>query len=219
MLFQDCYISFQLSCILWIIAFSALFLAFLLFFRASRKVEIESRKNVLLGYGMFCLLFGLTRFFFYVRDWCGDFHNTIIVLGYGTGILGLICVIFILETYLIKTKKVLTLITVICFIIMIFALMGLTTRDVALTMIYILSPAALIAAVIAYIYFIVNSTGCSRKKAIGALLGVLLIFLGHFMDSNVFTGIFPDIPSVISPIVMIVGVFFFTYSQLYGKSD
>jgi len=218
LLFQNCYDLFEFACVLWIMAFSVLFLAFLLFLLASKKSDIESRKNVLIGYGMFCLLFGLTRFFFYISDFFGDFHDTIIVLGYGTGILGLISVIFILETYLIKTKKVLTIITSICFLIMIFAILGLTTRDVALTMIYILSPAALIAATIAYIYFIKNSTGASRKKAIGALLGIFLIFFGHFMDSNLWTSLF-DTPIIISPIVLIFGVLFFTSSQLYGRSN
>ena len=95
--------------------------------------------------------------------------------------------------------------------------MGVASRDDALLMIYILIPAALIATVITFIYFILNSSGPSRKKAIGALLGILLMFLGHLMDSNLFNSLIPSLPDIICPIVLIIGVIFFTASQLFNR--
>ena len=86
-------------------------------------------------------------------------------------------------------------------------------------MIYILSPAALLTAAIVYIYLIINSTGPSRKKAVGALLGMILMFLGHFMDSLLFTTAFPDFPLAISPIVMIIGILVYSSSQLLIKYE
>lgn len=213
-LYFQWYNSYELASVLWIIAFSLLFLSCGLFLLASNRTEVKARKNVLLGYSLFSLSFGFTRFFFFISDFCGDLKDSITTLGYLTGILGIIFIIYMLEKYLIKTRMILTFMTAICFIIMVIAVLGLTTRNVALIMIYILSPAALIAALIAYIYFIINSTGTSRKKAIGALFGIIFIFIGHFLDSSLILSLFPDIPMIISPLVMIFGVIFFTSFQL-----
>jgi len=215
--FQQWYDSYEINNIAWLTASFLLFISFVLFLIASKKEELESRSRVYLGYGLFCLCFGLTRFLFVFADFFGDLHDNIMILGYLTGILGVIFVIFILETYLLKTKKILTIITSILSILILIALLGLTSRDDALMMIYIFLPAAIIATTITFIYFIINSTGTSRKKAIGALLGIIFIFFGHTMDSNLWANFFPDIPLIISPVVLIFGIIFFTSSQLYGR--
>jgi len=212
------YKSYEVNSTIWLISSFLLFISFVLFLIASKKEELESRSRVYIGYGLFTLCFGLTRFLFIFADFTGDLHDNIMVLGYLMAILGILAVVFILETYLLKTKRILTIITSILFILILVAVMGVASRDDALMMIYILIPAAIIATVITFIYFIINSSGHSRKKAIGALIGILLMFFGHLMDSNLFNAIFPGLPEIICPIVLIIGVIFFTTSQLYNRS-
>lgn len=213
------YDTTEIGNIVWFISSILLFISFILFAIVSKKEELESRSRVYLGYGLFCLCFGLTRFLFVFADFTGDLHDNVMVVGYLTAILGILFVVFILETYLLKTKKVLSIVTFILFIFLIIASAGLTSRDDALNIIYILIPAALIATVISFIYFIVNSTGASRKKATGALLGILFMFGGHLIDSNLFNDYIADVPEILPPIILIFGVFFFTISQLYNRSD
>jgi hypothetical protein len=202
----------------WVIVIALLFLSFALFVIEAIKTDEKSRKMVYIGYGLFALCFGLTRLLFFLTEFCGgicdDFFH---IIGYLTGIAGIIVVIFIMETYLLKTKKILTFITIILFGIILIALTGLTTRDIVLNMIYILLPFALVAVALSYIYFIFKTSGPSRKKAIGALLGMILIFLGHLMSARLFLSYFPDFPLYVAPIIMIIGVIFFTISQLYIK--
>jgi len=215
--FQQWYDSYEINSIVWLISSFLLFISFVLFLIASKKEDLESRSRVYLGYGLFTLFFGLTRFLFVFADFTGDLHDSIMVVGYLMAILGILVVVYILETYLLKTKRILTIITSILFVLILISVMGLTSRDDALMMIYILIPAALIATVISFIYFIKNSSGASRKKATGALLGIFLMFFGHLMDSNLFNNYIADLPNIISPIVLIFGVIFFTASQLYNR--
>lgn len=212
---------YELRMILWYIVNILLFLSFLLFLLKAKKLETKSQKNVYLGYGLFSLLFGLTRLFFILSWLCGDAFegcsDFYLILGYLIGTLATIIIIYILETYLLKTKKILTGITIIVFCIILIALFGLTSRGIALTMIYILLPVVIGAISMSYIYFIIKSTGTSRKKAIGAFGGLLLLFIGHFMNTSFFNSMFPGTPGIISPIIMSAGIIIFMITQLFIK--
>ena len=197
-----------------------LHLSFLLFLIKAIKLDVKSQKNVFFGYSLFCLFFGFTRLFFLLSWFCGENEactNLFLIFGYLIGTLGIMIYIFILETYLLKTKKILTVINIIVFLIILIALFGLTSRAIALTIIYISSPSVIIAFLITYIYLIIKSSGLSRKKAIGALIGLLGIFIGHSMNTGAFFSLFPGVPTFISPIVLIIGVIIFTTTQLLIK--
>jgi len=165
--FQD-YGYFGFIVYLWYIVIGLLFLFHILFILSSKKAENEAQRRVLIGYSFFCLLFGSTRIFFIISViYGGSFNvsdNFFLILGYLTGILAIISVIFILETYLLKTKKIITLITLILFILILISLFGVLTKDFALYLIYILSPAAITATIFSYLYLTVKSTGPHRKR-------------------------------------------------------
>ena len=212
---------FDPTFILWYIVNILLFLSCTLFLLKAFKTEGKSQRNVYLGYGLFSLCFGFTRLFFLLSwscegifEGCYDFYLT---AGYVAGIIGMIIIIFIFESYLLDTKKILTGITFIAFLIVLVALFGLTSREIALNMLYILLPAGIIALTISYIYFIVKSTGASRKKAIGVFIGLTLFFIGYSMNTTIFITIFGGIPSFLSPIVMSIGIIIFTLFQIYFK--
>ena len=215
---------FEIDEILWFIVIALLFLNFVLFSVKAIKIEEKSQKRVYLGYGLFSLLFGFTRLFFVFAGICGNAFegcdNFYLIFGYLVGTFGLIIIIFNLETYLLKTRKILTSITIILFciiVVILFVFPPNEGRGVALTLIYIFNPAVVIAILVSFIYLIEKSTGLSRKKAIGVLIAICLIFLGHTINTTVFYLLFPDTPSLIAPIVMISGLILFTISQLLIK--
>ncbi len=207
--------------IMWYVVNILLFLSFLLFFLKAIRLKEKNQRNVYLAYSFFSLLFGFTRLFFLFAWMCGNTfegcQDSYLVLGYLTGLLGMNIIIFILETYLLKTRKILTSLTFITFCIVLIALFQVNGREIALNSIYILLPVVFIAITISYIYFIIKSIGQSRKKAIGVFIGLVLLFVGHSMNTSMVLSIFPELPSIISPIVMFIGILLFTISQIFIK--
>ena len=130
---------FEPFVVLWYIAISFLFITSGIFIIKALKLEIKSQKNVYTGYGLFSFFFGLTRLFFLLSGFCSTLECNLlfIMLGYLMGTFGIIIIIFILETYLLNTKKILTGITSILFGIILIAIASLA-RELALMMIYIL---------------------------------------------------------------------------------
>jgi len=209
---------FEPVVVLWYIAVSLLFIIAAIFIIQAQKMELKSQKNVYRGYGLFSFFFGLTRFFFLLAffEENMEIDYFYLMIGYLMGTLGVIVIIFILETYLLKTKKILTLISVILFVIILISIMALA-REFALIMIYILLPSSLIAGLSSYVYLIFKSTGSSRKKALGALLGLILILIGHFVNTTIFTTFVPNFPQLLSPIILSIGILVFGTSQLLIK--
>ncbi len=218
------YTFISLDDILWYVAIALLFLSFIFFLLKAIKIEIISQKRVYLGYGLFLLLFGFTRLFFLFSWRCGNAFEGCqyfyLILGYLVGTFGLIIIIFLLETYLLKTRKILTSITIILFCIILIILFGFPSqegREFALMMTYILLPIVIVTISISYIYLIIQSSGLSRKKAIGAFIGLFLISIGHLMNTSFFYSILPGAPGFLAPIVMIMGVAIFLTTQLLIK--
>ena len=139
-----------------------------------------------------------------------------LISSYINGILGLIFWIYSIETYLVKTKKILSILTTVSFIITLIALFGLTDQSIALTMIYILLPGVVLAVMLLYIYIIFKSTGTVRKKGIGLLIGIILFVIGHMLDYSK-SPLSIGVPEIISPLLSIVGIVIFTMTQLFIK--
>jgi hypothetical protein len=213
--------EFDLTMILWYITNIILFICCSLFLLKAFKTEGKSQKYVYIGYGLFTFSFGFTILFFRLAWSCGGIfegcYDFYIIAGYVSGTIGLIIIMFIFESYLLNTKKILSGITLIAFILVLVALFGFTTREVALNMLYVLLPFSVISLTISYIYFIVKSIGSSRKKAIGVFIGLCLFFIGYSLNTSLFMSIFGDIPSYLSPTIMSIGIVLFTLIQIFIK--
>ncbi len=208
-----------LSLILWIVSIVLLFLAAILFLIKAYKTEMKSQRMMQVGNAFFAAFFGLMRIFFIIavyEEFAGrhnyDFYTT---LGYIVALIGLIFWMFVLERYMIrKTKMIFTTIAIVSFIIALIALSGIIERGAALTLIYIILPFSLVIILMLYIYLIVKTTGEIRTKAEYQLLAILLMFIGHLMDSEIFMTNLAFIPLEIAPSVMIAGVILFMWKQL-----
>jgi hypothetical protein len=210
----------ELDILCFYILIASLFGSFVLFLVKSIKLEMKSQKRVFLGYGLFLLLYGFTRLFFLIAKFYGDldlldYKDYYLTLGYFIGLLGVIIIIYIMEKFMLKTKKILTSITITVSVINLIAVMGLTTKDFALNMIYILLPSVIIAVCFVYLYLMFKTMGKPRRKATWAFIGIVTLFAGHIIYTSFFRSFVPpDFPFYISPIIMIIGVVIFTTSQL-----
>ncbi len=208
-----------LSLILWIASIVLLFFAGILFLIKGHKSELKSQKMMQVGNALFAIFFGLTRILFIVavyEEYAGrhnyDFYTT---LGYITALIGLIFWMFVLERYMIrKTKMIFTIIAIVSFFIAMIALSGIIERRAAVTLIYAILPFSLVIILMLYIFLIVKTTGEIRKKAIYQLLAIVLMLIGHFMDSEFFITNFAFIPLEVAPSIMIAGVIVFIWKQM-----
>jgi hypothetical protein len=205
-----------LSFFLWFISIEILFLSFLLFIREALKMDLTSQRMANYGYGVYSGLMGVTRIMFIVAVYNPDLYDFYTILGYMSGIIGLIFWLYIVETYLIrKTKKIFTIISIIPFSFSFLALFGLIDRDIALDIQFLLLPLAVLVILILYIYLIKKTTGTVRKKFIGILTGLVLMIVSQVMDGEDFITALPDFPLFVAPLLNIMGAIIFLVTQLY----
>lgn len=184
----------------------------------SIKTKARSPKLVFLAYGIFYIFFGLTRIVYIVAVYNLDNYDFLVTLGYIAQSLALISILYILETHIVKgTKKIFLILTLIAFFISVIALTGVISRELALTILYILLPFSSGVILLLYLYIIFKSTGALRKRAIGLFIGSLLMYVAQIMDSEMIIGsIYPIMPLIleITAVIMILGVVIFTFSQV-----
>jgi hypothetical protein len=205
---------------LWFGAIGLFFLGAVLFLRKAMK-ELRSREIsyiVYIAYGIFLIGMGLTRVFFLIAFFIPDLYDFYTILGYISAISGLVFWLYVVETRLVKkTKKILTITSLIIFGISILALLGLADRYLALEIQYILMPVALGAIFILYLYLITKSTGTVRTKVVWILIGIIMVMFASVLDGEAFVTANPNFPFFIAPTIMSAGVFIFIYTQLYYK--
>lgn len=208
----------------WIGFLAICFIAALLFFVQGKRLEMKSQKMMNLGWGIFFIFFALLRIFFMLGIFMGEPTATLeeydlyTNIAYVVGLFGIICLLYVLEKYMTpQTKRIFLIITVAAFVICLVALVIPGGRDIALDVIYVLMPVAIGFIAIIYIYLIIKTTGALRKKCIWIFISLLIIVIGHLMDTQFFIGAFPTIPLFISPLIMSAGVIVFLISNFRIK--
>ncbi|TFF95022.1 MAG: hypothetical protein EU544_03665 [Promethearchaeota archaeon] len=203
------------SLMLWFVVIALFFLNFIVFLWKARGVEMESQKWLFISYGVASLGLGFTRIFFILGVYISAQYDFYTILGYISALAGMVLWIFTLEKYLVtKTKKVLTLITIVLLIIDFVALLGPIPRELALDLQYIFLPFSLGAIAILYFYIIAKATGDVRTKAIWILIGLILIVVAQVMDGQAFITAFPAVPLELAPVIMMAGILLFLISQI-----
>ncbi len=209
------------SLILWYIAISLMILSSVLF--AIKGIKIKENKGLrmtLLAFSIFFLFFSFSRIAYLVAVYNPQNYDFFVILGYIFTFIGILPWVYVLELYAIKfTKKKFTVIYVIGFVILIISLTGVLTKTFVQIFYYIFGWFAIIVIIIIYLYLIINTTGFSRKKALGVLIGFILFIIANQLDSEIVVTTFQTFPLEIAPIIMILGVITFTSSQLTFKSQ
>jgi hypothetical protein len=207
---------------------SMIIFAVFMFLKRRDKELSSAQKNIKLGYCLFLLSYGITRLFFIFSDFeiysvppptSETFMSTIYVgIAYAFGILGAIWLIVMIERYLLHTKYIFTIISIIIFGLSIISIFAIISTDLLTTIIAFSLPVFFGIVVILYLYVAINSTGDVRKRSLGVVLGLLIMMLGFILGSSLMGGILDPIglyiPRIlIEPFVVIVGSAVFTFSQ------
>jgi hypothetical protein len=179
-------------------------------FLLKTKDKSTDVRNYLLGIGLFFLLYGTDRliFFLYELTFEPNFmwhysntqlqsmfqNNPELALRYdvvwrwaiGLGGLGLIILSYQIELYVMekKTRFLITIIEIISIVIpLIFGLQQI--YEVSIVRIILYTGNVLIMIIpLYYFYFAFKTVGITRKRAIGAGTGILIMFIGIFFSSS-----------------------------------
>ncbi len=198
------------------------------FWNRRRHTDFKATRQVLLGQGLFVFCFGLTRTLFGISDLFSDksYYADIILsknvflsnlfwkISTLVGILGIICLLLVIETYLVKSRYVFTVI----------AATGLTIAmvspdiDFSKMVTYITLPLAMIALIFLYFYLLYKGSGVVRKKAGVSIIGLFLLGAGTLLGITpaltILNTIFGSFPEFISVVILTAGLAIYTYTNV-----
>ncbi|MHA1340821.1 MAG: hypothetical protein ACTSRZ_12535 [Promethearchaeota archaeon] len=217
----DTWEEFWIKNPLWMIACLIGIVLGAIFFKRAKKLkdEIKSQKQVFYGYGLFYLMYVITRILFIFSDIArinhSIYYDTFVSGAYIFTAIALFVVIVTIERYLIKqTKKAFTMITlaglisiIILFIISIFNEGILGILRIINTSMMVLGGLLII---ILYIILVKTSIGMLKRNAIFSLSGILILAIGLVFDMDALSDI---IPVFISPIIVSIGAILFGIGQ------
>ncbi|MHA1293949.1 MAG: hypothetical protein ACTSQJ_14940 [Promethearchaeota archaeon] len=186
----------------------------ILLFKAKDKPE--KVKNYLIGIGLFFILYGISKVIVFLYELTFDpgfvwqiksnefdiifeanqelnFRNDIVWrLSTGFGTIGLIILMYELEYYIMekKTKFIFTLIMIITLIPAL--LFGIAGKDKITWIRIVLYIGNFLVIVIPlfYLYLAIKTSGETRRRAIGATIGMLLFFAGIVFNSSIGKSLF-----------------------------
>ena len=211
---------FSLDYPLWIIVVFLSFLGGIIFIIRGIKTQIKIQKGLYLGMGLLLIFLGIMRIFYIIAVRTEVDYDTITEFGYLFEILGLICLIFEFERYLIKKSKYsLTILNLFGFCLISISIIGLISRDISRIGSTIISTANTIIIMALFILVIIRSVGIVKKRSKISFIGIILTFLGNFCDSELIYGIWTKQPLIFSPILIILGLIILILNQKPRKKE
>lgn len=208
----------------WIIVICYLAVLATLFLKKSLKSkEMPSQKNLNRAIAIFFYMYVLARIFFIFSDFERDPHGQtdlyfqFVAASYISNILGFLVLIVVGEKYLIKPGKflmsyILGAALIINIIILIFFPALFT---IARYFNYAIFYSEVAIVVLLFLYMIRNTPGKLRKNATYSLIGLIIMAVASFLESDalITQGI---VQPYYSPILFGVGATIFAYGQMKG---
>ena len=189
----------------------------LFFFIKIHKCESDLQKPYLYGLSYFIIFLTLQRVAYIISvKMIGADYNFWTNLGYIFSLGGMTCFFLGIEKSVIKkTKYLLTLTTLIGVLIGLLALVDILPRDIAMKITYIISTLATVIIVVLFAWMISKSAGSIRRKSIITFIGVVVLFVGIMMDSElVYGGLWPTMPLILPPIINSIGLIAITLTNM-----
>ncbi len=201
---------------LWIAVVAIGLISVVLFFIKVHKIESDLQKPYLYGISFFLLLLTLQRVAYIISVKMNVDYNFWTNLGYVCSLAGMMCFFLGIEKSVIrKTKYLLSLVSLIGVLIGLLALIDIIDRDISMKITYIISTLATVIIIILFAWMISKSTGSIRKKSFITFLGVVVLFAGIMMDSElVYGGLWPTMPLIIPPILNSIGLITITLTNM-----
>ena len=201
---------------LWIVVVVIGLISVILFFVKVHKVESDLQKPYLYGISLFLLLLALQRVAYIIAVKLIVDYNFWTNLGYIFSLAGMTCFFLGIEKSVIrKTKYLLSLTTLIGMLIGILSLFDILPRDISRNITYIISTLATVIIIVLFAWMISKSAGSIRKKSFITFIGVVVLFAGIMMDSElVYGGLWTTMPLVIPPILNSIGLITITLTNM-----
>lgn len=218
MLYHELWVALRITATVLCVVFAGYF------WNRRRHTEFKATRMILLGQGLFVLCFGLTRTLFIISDYFNPEFSIELVLYYDAdlsflfwkiatlvGILGIIFLLIVIESYLVRTRYIFTIIGTVGSIV------ALVSQDINFSRwtTYITLPVAMIGAIFMYFYLVYKETGLIRKKAGVSIVGLFLLGTGTLFATtagiNTLKSIFGFFPEFIPVIILTAGLAIYTY--------
>lgn len=217
--YHELWVGFRLTSTVLCIYFACLF------WNKRRKIDFKDTRMILLGQGLFLFCFGLTRTLFAISDYFtteSGFENLVLnpdpflyslfwKLAAFVGILGIVFLLVVIESYLVKTHYLFTCIATIGMII------ALSAPDLNFSrwVTYITLPIAMIGAIFIYFYLVFKGSGVVRRRAGISIVGLILLGGGTLLGTTAGVGtleaLFGFFPKFISVLILTAGLAIYTY--------
>ncbi len=202
---------------LWIAVVAIGLISVILFFIKVNKVESDLQKPYLYGISFFLLLLSLQRVAYIISvKMAGADYNFWTNLGYVCSLAGMMCFFLGIEKSVIrKTKYLLTLTSFIGVLIGLLSLVNVLDREISMKITYIISTLATVIIIVLFAWMISKSAGSIRRKSFITFIGVIVLFAGIMMDSElVYGGLWPTMPLIIPPILNSIGLITITLTNI-----
>jgi len=202
---------------LWIAVVVIGLISVILFFIKVNKVESDLQKPYLYGISFFLLLLSLQRVAYIISvKMVGADYNFWTNLGYVCSLAGMMCFFLGIEKSVIrKTKYLLTLTSFIGVLIGLLSLVNILDREISMKITYIISTLATVIIIVLFAWMISKSAGSIRRKSFITFIGVIVLFAGIMMDSElVYGGLWPTMPLIIPPILNSIGLITITLTNM-----
>jgi hypothetical protein len=201
---------------LWIAVVALGLISVCIFFVKVYKVESDLQKPYLYGISFFLLLLTLQRVAYIIAVKMNVDYNFWTNLGYIFSLAGMTCFFLGIEKSVIrKTNYLLSLTTLIGVLIGLLSLFDILPREISRNITYIISTLATVIIIVLFAWMISKSAGSIRKKSIITFIGVVVLFAGIMMDSElVYDGLWTTMPLIIPPILNSIGLITLTLTNM-----
>ncbi|MHA1650737.1 MAG: hypothetical protein ACTSYB_11130 [Candidatus Helarchaeota archaeon] len=192
----------------------------IILFIKSRRLELSEQKKFFIGLAGFALGWSLTHLTFLFVNIMPEEDPLFAVLwkiAACIGILALLSIILVIERYAVKSKYVFSIITLIGLILVI--VLPIYGREISGARLasYIFLPIGASSIVFLYLYLIIKLTGEPRRETIYVFIGILLIFFGYALGTELLSGVYIPYRFVINSLLMICGGILVTI--VYNKRE
>ena len=202
---------------LWLAILAIGLISVIIFFVKVHKCESDLQKPYLYGLSFFIFLLTLQRLAYIISvKMSGADYNFWTNLGYIFSLGGMTCFFLGIEKSVIrKTKYLLSLTSLIGVLIGLLSLIDILDRDISMKITYIISTLATVIIIVLFAWMISKSAGSIRRKSIVTFIGIVVLFAGIMMDSElVYGGLWPTMPLIIPPILNSIGLITITITNM-----
>ncbi|MHA1822066.1 MAG: hypothetical protein ACTSU2_02150 [Promethearchaeota archaeon] len=200
---------------LWIIVIAMTFIGAYIFWNRTKKSGTDIQKSLFFGISGMMIFLGVMRIFYLYAVILGyDNYDFWTNLGYISGMTGMTILLYAFEKTIIKkTHYLLTIISTIGAIMGILSAFKIVPRHLTLSFIRVVATLDTLLILILYFYLVIKTIGVLKRKVFLSFLGIISLFMGNTLDSEMIFSIWPTMPLELAPSLMILGIIMLTYFQ------